>query len=154
MREGLVAPSPITNKKELKMTFLHVGFSMLSYPPQKSQPFIENQKDSGRGYHSMSQKQTRRPKKKARRKSTTEKVYPKCIYCQTELTKRKKSKEHVVNRSILPKYTHKLTLTGKVCRDCNSRFGDIDTAFVKDAIIGSNRALMDIINNEDRWDNA
>ena len=102
----------------------------------------------------MSQNQTRNPKKKARKKSTPAKVYPKCIYCQTELTRRKRSKEHVVNRSILPKFTHKLTLTGKVCRDCNSGFGDIDTAFVKDAIIGSNRALMDIINNEDRWDNA
>ena len=55
---------------------------------------------------------------------------------------------------ILPKSTHKLTLTGKVCKECNSGFGDIDTAFVKDAIIGSNRALMDIINDEDRWDNA
>ena len=102
----------------------------------------------------MSQKQTRSTKKKARRKSLPEKVYPKCIYCQTELTKRKKSKEHVVNRSILPKYTHKLTLTEKVCRDCNSEFGDIDTAFVKDAIIGFNRTVMDIVNDEDRWDNA
>ena len=27
---------------------MHVGFSMLTYPPQKSQPFIENQKDSGK----------------------------------------------------------------------------------------------------------
>ena len=102
----------------------------------------------------MSQKQTRSTKKKARRKSSPEKVYPKCIYCQTELTKRKKSKEHVVNRSILPKYTHKLTLTEKVCSDCNSGFGDIDTAFVKNAIIGLNKTLMDMINDEDRWDNA
>ena len=30
------------------MTFLHVGFSMLTYALQKSQPFIENQKDSGK----------------------------------------------------------------------------------------------------------
>ena len=102
----------------------------------------------------MSQKQTRNTKKKARRKSMPEKVYTKCIYCQTELTKRKKSKEHVVNRSILPKYTHKLTLTEKVCSDCNSGFGDIDTAFVKNAITGLNKTLMDRINDEDRWDNA
>ena len=99
----------------------------------------------------MSQKQTRSTKKKSRRKSTPEKVYPKCIYCQTELTRRKRSKEHVVNRSILPKYTHKLTLTEKVCRDCNSGFGDIDTAFVKDAITGVNKTLMDIVNDENRW---
>ena len=102
----------------------------------------------------MSQKQTRSTKKKARRESPPEKVYPKCIYCQTELTRRKRSKEHVVNRSILPKYTHKLTLTGKVCSDCNSGFGDIDTAFVKNAITGLNRTAMDMINDEDRWDNA
>ena len=127
---------------------------MLTYPPQKSQPFIENQKDSGRGSHIMSQTQTRRTKKKTRRESPPETGRSKCIYCQTELIRRKRSKEHVVNRSILPKDTHKLTLTGKVCKECNSGFGDIDTAFVKDAIIGSNRALMDIINNEDRWDNA
>ena len=102
----------------------------------------------------MSQKQTRSMKKKVRRKSTPEKVYPKCIYCQTELTRRKKSKEHVVNRSILPRYTHKLTLVDKVCRDCNSGFGDIDTAFVRSAITGVNRTVMDIANDEDRWDNA
>ena len=101
MREELGATSSITHKKELKMTFLHVGFSILTYPPQKSQPFIENQKDSGRGYHIMSQKQTRPRKKKARRKSAPEKVYPKCIYCQTKLTKGNWSKEHVVNRSIV-----------------------------------------------------
>ena len=102
----------------------------------------------------MSQKQTRSTKKKSRRKSTPEKVYPKCIYCQTDLIRRKKSKEHVVNRSILPKYTHKLTLIDKVCRDCNSGFGDIDTAFVKDAITGFGRTVMDIVNNEDRWDDS
>lgn len=90
-------------------------------------------------------------KKKPR---STPKVYPKCIYCQTELTRHKKSKEHVVNRSILPKNTHQLTLKNKVCRDCNSGFVDIDTAFVKDAIIGFNRRIMDIVNDEDRWDNA
>lgn len=155
MRKGLVAPSPITHKKELKMTFLHVGFFMLTYPPQKSpqksQPFIENYKDSGRGYHIMPQKQTRRTKKKARRKSTPAKVYPKCIYCQTELTKRKRSKEHVVNRSILPKDTHKLTLTEKVCRDCNEGFAEIDRAFVESAITGVNKTLMDIENDENRW---
>ena len=102
----------------------------------------------------MSQKQTRSTKKKARRKSTPEKVHPKCIYCQTELIRRKKSKEHVVNRSILPKNTHQITLINKVCRDCNSGFGDIDAAFVKDAIIGFNRTAMDIVNDENRWDNA
>ena len=102
----------------------------------------------------MSQKQTRSPKKKTRRKSLPEKVYPKCIYCQTELTKGKWSKEHVVNRSILPEHNNKLTLIRKVCRDCNSGFGDIDTAFVKDAITGLNRTVMDIVNDEDRWDNA
>ena len=99
----------------------------------------------------MSHKQTRSTQKKARRKSTPEKVYPKCIYCQTELTKRKKSKEHVVNRSILPKYTHKLTLTEKVCRDCNEGFAEIDRAFVESAITGVNKTLMDIVNGESRW---
>ena len=95
----------------------------------------------------MSQKQTRSPKK-------LEKVYPKCIYCQTELTKGKWSKEHVVNRSILPQHNNKLTLIRKVCKECNERFTEIDTAFVKDTITGLNKTLMDMINNEDRWDNA
>ena len=81
-----------------------------------------------------------------------EKTYSKCIYCQTVLTNRNRSKEHVVNRSILPKYNNKLTLPGKVCKPCNEGFQDIDTAFVKDAIIGLNRTVMDMVNNEDRWD--
>ena len=89
----------------------------------------------------MSHKQTR----------STKKVYPKCIYCQTELTKGKWSKEHVVNRSILPKYTHKLTLIDKVCRDCNEGFSEIDRAFVESAITGVNKTLMDIANGENRW---
>ena len=93
-------------------------------------------------------------KKKPRRKSLPEKVYPKCIYCQMELTKGKWSKEHVVNRSILPQHNNKLTLIKKVCKKCNEGFGDIDTAFVKDTIIGLNKALMDVVNDEDRWDNA
>ena len=93
-------------------------------------------------------------KKKAHRKKTPEKVSRKCIYCQTELTRRKKSKEHVVNRSILPQHNNKLTLIKKVCKDCNSGFGDIDTAFVKDAITGFGRTVMDIVNNEDRWDDS
>ena len=93
-------------------------------------------------------------KKKTRRKSLPEKVYSKCIYCQTELTKRKSSKEHVVNRSILPQHNNKLTLLKKVCKKCNEGFEDIDTAFVKDAITGLNKTLMDMINDEDRWDNA
>ena len=102
----------------------------------------------------MSQNQTRRTKKKAHRESTPEKVYPKCIYCQTELTKGKWSKEHVVNRSILPQHNNKLTLIRKVCKECNERFTEIDTAFVKDTITGLNKTLMDMINDEDRWDNA
>ena len=102
----------------------------------------------------MSQKQTRSTKKKAHSKNSSEKVYPKCIYCQTELTKGKWSKEHVVNRSILPQHNDKLTLIRKVCKKCNEGFEDIDTAFVKDTIIGLNRALMDVVNDEDRWDNA
>ena len=95
----------------------------------------------------MSQKQTRSTKK-------PEKVYPKCIYCQTELTKGKSSKEHVVNRSILPQHNNKLTLIRKVCKECNERFTEIDTAFVKDTITGFNKTLMNMINDEDRWDNA
>lgn len=102
----------------------------------------------------MSQKQTRSTKKKVRRKSTPEKVYPKCIYCQMELTKGKWSKEHVVNRSILPQHNNKLTLIRKVCKKCNEGFGDIDTAFVQHTITGFSRSLMDAINNEDRWDNT
>ena len=91
-------------------------------------------------------------KKKSRRKSTPEKAY--CIYCQTELTKRKRSKEHVVNRSILPPHNHKLTLTKKVCKECNEGFAEIDTAFVESAITGVNKTLMDIINDEDRWNDT
>ena len=93
-------------------------------------------------------------KKKTRRKSLPEKVYPKCIYCQTELTKGKWSKEHVVNRSILPQHNNKLTLIRKVCKKCNEGFGDIDTAFVENAITGVNKTLMDIINDEDRWNDT
>ena len=93
-------------------------------------------------------------KKKTRRKSLPEKVYPKCIYCQTELTKSKCSKEHVVNRSILPQHNNKVTLVKKVCRKCNEGFEDIDTAFVKDTITGLNKTFMDMITDEDRWDNA
>ena len=100
----------------------------------------------------MSQKQTHSTKKKARRESTPEKVYPKCIYCQTELSKGKWSKEHVVNRSILPQHNNKLTLIRKVCKKCNEGFGVIDTAFVQSTITGFNRAVMDMMNNEDRWD--
>ena len=123
---------------------------MLTYPPQNSQPFIENQKDSG-WYHIMSQKQTRSTKKKARSKISSEKVYPKCIYCQTKLTKGKWSKEHVVNRSILPEHNDKLTLIRKVCKECNVGFADIDRAFVESAITGVNKTLMDIANGENRW---
>ena len=94
------------------------------------------------------------PKKKSHRKSLPKKVYPKCIYCQTELTKGKWSKEHVVNRSILPQHNNKLTLIRKVCKKCNEGFGVIDTAFVQDTITGFNKAVMDMLNNEDRWDNA
>ena len=93
-------------------------------------------------------------KKKTRRKNLPENVPPKCIYCQTELTKGKWSKEHVVNRSILPQYNNKLTLIKKVCKPCNEGFQEIDTAFVKDTITGLNKALMDIVNDEDRWDSA
>ena len=102
----------------------------------------------------MSQKQTRRIEKKARRKSSPEIERSKCIYCQTELTKHKRSKEHIVNRSILPKDNHQLTLTRKVCKECNSNFGEIDTAFVKDKITGLTKTVMDMVNDEDRWDNA
>ena len=94
------------------------------------------------------------PQQKARKKSSPETGHPKCIYCQTELTKRKKSKEHVVNRSILPQQNNKLTLVKKVCKECNSGFGDIDTAFVESAITGVNKTLMDIINDEDRWNDT
>ena len=93
-------------------------------------------------------------KKKTRRKSLPEKVYPKCMYCQTELTKGKDSREHVVNRSILPQRNNKLTLIKKVCKECNEGFGDIDTAFVKDTITGLNKTVMDMVNDEDRWDDA
>ena len=93
-------------------------------------------------------------KKKARRKSSPEIGRSKCIYCQTELTKHKRSKEHVVNRSILPQDNDKLTLIKKVCKECNEGFGDIDTAFVKDTITGLNKTVMDMVNGEDRWDNA
>lgn len=93
-------------------------------------------------------------RKKTHRKNLPENVPPKCIYCQMELTKGKWSKEHVVNRSILPQHNNKLTLIKKVCKLCNEGFQEIDTAFVKDAITGLNKTLMDIINDEDRWDNA
>lgn len=93
-------------------------------------------------------------KKKTHKKSLPEKAYPKCMYCQTELTKGKDSKEHVVNRSILPQGNNKLTLIKKVCKPCNEGFGDIDTAFVKDTITGLNKTVMDMVNGEDRWDNA
>ena len=102
----------------------------------------------------MSQKQTCSTKKKTRRKSTPEKVYPKCIYCQTELTKGKWSKEHVVNRSILPEHNDKLTLIRKVCKECNEGFAEIDRAFVESAITGVNKTLMDRVNDENRWDNV
>ena len=115
---------------------------------------LENQKDSGKGYHIMSQKQTRSTKKKARRKSTPEKVSRKCIYCQTKPCKGEWSREHIVNRSILPQHNNKLTLTRKVCKKCNEGFTDIDTALVKDTITGLNRTVMDMVNNEDRWGNA
>ena len=91
-------------------------------------------------------------KNKTQRKSLPERVYPKCIYCQMELTKRKSSGEHVVNRSILPKYNNKITLKNKVCRECNESFTEIDTAFVKNTIIGFNKTVMDIVNDEERWD--
>ena len=91
-------------------------------------------------------------KNKTQRKSLAERVYPKCIYCQMELTKRKSSGEHVVNRSILPKYNNKITLKNKVCRECNESFTEIDTAFVKNTIIGFNKTVMDIVNDEERWD--
>ena len=93
-------------------------------------------------------------KKETRRKSTSEKVSRKCIYCQTEPCKGEWSKEHVVNRSILPQHNNKLTLIRKVCKKCNEGFTDIDTALVKDTITGLNKTVMDIVNNEDRWDNA
>ena len=102
----------------------------------------------------MSQKKTHRTEKKTRRKSLQEKAAPKCIYCQTEPIKGEWSREHVVNRSILPQHNNKLTLIKKVCKKCNEGFGDIDTAFVKDTITGLNRTAMDIVNDEDRWDNA
>jgi hypothetical protein len=91
-------------------------------------------------------------KNKTQRKSLAERVYPKCIYCQMELTKRKSSGEHVVNRSILPKYNNKITLKNKVCRECNESFTEIDKAFVKNTIIGFNKTVMDIVNDEERWD--
>ena len=78
----------------------------------------------------------------------------KCIYCQTVLTNRNRSKEHVVNRSILPKHNNKLTLTRKVCKPCNEGFGEIDMAFTKNTIVGFNRTAMDMMNNEDRWDSS
>ena len=91
-------------------------------------------------------------KNKTQRKSLAERVYPKCIYCQMELTKRKSSREHVVNQSILPKYNDKITLGKKVCKECNERFTEIDKAFVKNTIIGFNKTVMDIVNDEERWD--
>lgn len=91
-------------------------------------------------------------KNKIHRRNLSERVYPKCIYCNTELTRRKKSKEHVVNRSIIPKENEQITLINKVCRECNQGFEEIDTAFVKNTIIGFNRTVMDIVNDEDRWD--
>ncbi len=93
-------------------------------------------------------------KNKTHKKKSSERVYPKCIYCNIELTRRKKSKEHVVNRSILPKGNQQITLTNKVCRVCNQGFEEIDTGFVKNSIIGFNRTVMDIINDEDRWDKS
>lgn len=39
---------PHYQQKRRRIAFLHVGFSMLTYAPQKSQPFIENQKFSGK----------------------------------------------------------------------------------------------------------
>ena len=92
--------------------------------------------------------------KKTRRKSSPEKVYPKCIYCQTELTKGKSSKEHVVNQSILPKYNNKLTLLRKVCKECNEGFAEIDIAFVESTITGLNKIVMDKVNDEDRWNDT
>ena len=71
-------------------------------------------------------------KTKTRRKSPPETVRPKCIYCQTEPIKGEWSKEHVVNRSILPQHNNKLTLIRKVCKKCNEGFTEIDTALVKD----------------------
>ena len=94
------------------------------------------------------------PQQKSRRKSPPETGHPKCIYCQTELTRRKKSKEHVVNRSILPKYNNKLTLTKKVCKECNEGFAEIDIAFVESAITGLNKIVMDKLNDEDRWNDT
>ena len=94
------------------------------------------------------------PQQKARRKSSPETVHPKCIYCQTELTKGKWSKEHVVNRSILPQHNNKLTLLKKVCKECNEGFAEIDTAFVESTITGLNKNAMDIVNDEDRWNDT
>lgn len=78
----------------------------------------------------------------------------KCIYCGTALTRRTRSKEHVLNRSIVPKSNNNITLINKVCKECNENFDEIDKAFVKNTIVGLNKTIMDIINDEDRWDNA
>ena len=91
-------------------------------------------------------------KTKTHRKSPPETVRPKCIYCQTEPIKGEWSKEHVVNRSILPQHNNKLTLIRKVCKKCNEEFTEIDTALVKDTVTGLNKTVMDMVNNEDRWD--
>ena len=90
-------------------------------------------------------------KKKIHRKSYPETAPPKCIYCQTELTKGKWSKEHIVNRSILPQHNNKLTLIKKVCKECNEGFAEIDRSFVESAITGVNKILMDRVNDEERW---
>lgn len=81
-------------------------------------------------------------------------THKKCIYCGTELIKRKRSKEHVLNRSIVPKSHNNITLIQKVCKVCNEGFNEIDKAFTKNTIVGFNKTVMDIINDEDRWDDA
>ncbi len=81
-------------------------------------------------------------------------AHRKCIYCGIELTKHKRSKEHVLNRSIVPKSNNNITLINKVCKECNETFDEIDKAFVKNTIVGLNKTVMDIINDEDRWDST
>lgn len=78
----------------------------------------------------------------------------KCIYCGTQLIKGKRSKEHVLNRSIVPLSNNNITLTNKVCKECNENFDEIDKAFVKNTIVGLNKTVMDIINDEERWDST
>ena len=88
-------------------------------------------------------------KRKIRQKSHV--PVHKCIYCQQKLTKKNKSKEHLLNKSLTPSNNHQLTLVNKVCANCNSNFGVIDKSLVENTFIGFNRFVMDVVNDENRW---